>query len=1005
MSVLDAQTFWARVSDLHSSLMSDYGWNDVDSLAITMELPADEITFTKSSAFFIHLFGLELHGSVIILCKAALHVVAPDKTCTMLECLRHARPAQGPDLLLHRLCGDKSHDSTCETLVNLFKGCRSERVGRLLKMKFQGTLASSLERALSSVGSESIDVTANLGLSMSVKDDLALTGFRKAAITTHKVLKHCFVRLLEDAFDQGKSITHEQIAAQVDECCEDPSKINIKLPQGHYESCYFPIVQSGGLYDIRPSATTNNKMLSDDVIIVSLGVRYNFHCANMTRTFFVDPVPRVEANYRILLEVQRACLAVMLSGNRIALVAETAVNLVRQKHPHLLESLPKSLGFGLALDFRESALLLNARNQRKFAPNMIFNLAIGFQDLDLTTTDKVGALGSIRSLSKYSMLVADTVIIQANGDAPDVLTKHSKQWRDVSYFINDRNDDEPVRAHSQHKIVESQGAVLNSRLRHRTNTGIVKQSNNSRHEKQAELMQHKLAVKRNSIAPWNRRANSKTATDVVEVDAYQSTKEYPRDLPASEVFVDMQGQVIFAPMNGSQVPFHVSMIKNAVQPDPDRAATYLRINFFTPGQTLSKDVAPGTSKMIDQHSHSSTFVKEMLYRSHDSQRLTAAYRMIQELRKRFRQNALKAAEEADLVAQEKLVKMRDQRIPRMADLTMRPFVSGKKTTGTLETHTNGLRFTSKKHEIIDIMFSNIKHSLFQPCENEVMVLIHFHLKNPVLVGKKKTQGVQFFTEVVDASVALDNARQSVYDPDEFDEEQRERQLRKRLNEMFKEFCKKMERVAKHHHHHLEFDIPYRDLGFHGVPNREMVLIQPTVHCLVNLTESPVFIAELDDVEHVHFERCTFRSKNFDMVIILKNFELAPISINAIPMKELDAIQEWLTDCSITYTAGQASMSWKSVMNLVKNDTRFYEETDENDELKPAGWQFLQADDDDDGDEDGDDGDEDYNEEDGEDDDSIDDEDEDAAIDDDSDIDSKDDEEDALDWDSIEAVAG
>jgi len=516
-------------------------------------------------------------------------------------------------------------------------------------------------------------------------------------------------------------------------------------------------------------------------------------------------------------------------------------------------------------------------------------------------------------------------------------------------------------------------------------------------------MQQKLATKRSSTTPWNLRTNSTAATDVKEVNTYLSTKEYPRDLPASEVFVDMQGQVIFAPMNGSQVPFHVSMIKNAVQPDPDRAASYLRINFFTPGQTLSKDVSPGTSKMVDQHSHSSTFVKEMLYRSHDSQRLTAAYRMIQELRKRFRQNALKAAEEANLVAQEKLVKMRDQRIPRMADLTMRPFVSGKKTTGTLETHTNGLRFTSKKHEIIDVMFSNIKHSLFQPCENEVMVLIHFHLKNPVLIGKKKTKDVQFFTEVIDASVALDNARRSVYDPDEFDEEQRERQLRKRLNEMFKEFCKKMERVAKHHHHHLEFDIPYRDLGFHGVPNREMVLIQPTVHCLVNLTETPMFIVELDDVEHIHFERCTFRSKNFDMVIILKNFEVAPLTINAIPMNELDAIQEWLTDCSLTYTAGQASMSWKSVMNLVKNDARFYLETDENDESKPAGWQFLQADDGDDGDEEGDDGDEDYNEEDLDVDDTSDDEDDDDAMDDDSGMSNE--EEDALDWDSIEADAG
>lgn len=43
---------------------------------------------------------------------------------------------------------------------------------------------------------------------------------------------------------------------------------------------------------------------------------------------------------------------------------------------------------------------------------------------------------------------------------------------------------------------------------------------------------------------------------------------------------------------------------------------------------------------------------------------------------------------------------------------------------------------------------------------------------------------------------------------------------------------------------LEFDIPYRDLGWHGVPHREMVFIQPTVNCLVNLTEMPFFIVEV-----------------------------------------------------------------------------------------------------------------------------------------------------------------
>ena len=42
--------------------------------------------------------------------------------------------------------------------------------------------------------------------------------------------------------------------------------------------------------------------------------------------------------------------------------------------------------------------------------------------------------------------------------------------------------------------------------------------------------------------------------------------------------------------------------------------------------------------------------------------------------------------------------------------------------------------------------------------------------------------------------------------------------------------------------------------FVGVPFRSTVLLQPTTHCLVMLTEQPVFVITLDEVELVHFER-------------------------------------------------------------------------------------------------------------------------------------------------------
>ena len=45
---------------------------------------------------------------------------------------------------------------------------------------------------------------------------------------------------------------------------------------------------------------------------------------------------------------------------------------------------------------------------------------------------------------------------------------------------------------------------------------------------------------------------------------------------------------------------------------------------------------------------------------------------------------------------------------------------------------NGLRFISNKGEILDIMYSNVKHAIYQPCDKTTMVLVHFHLKVHIL---------------------------------------------------------------------------------------------------------------------------------------------------------------------------------------------------------------------------------------------------------------------------------
>jgi nucleosome binding factor SPN SPT16 subunit len=45
-----------------------------------------------------------------------------------------------------------------------------------------------------------------------------------------------------------------------------------------------------------------------------------------------------------------------------------------------------------------------------------------------------------------------------------------------------------------------------------------------------------------------------------------------------------------------------------------------------------------------------------------------------------------------------------------------------------------------------VTFSNIKYAFFQPCEQEIIAAIHFKLHEPIMIGKKKSDDIQFYSE-------------------------------------------------------------------------------------------------------------------------------------------------------------------------------------------------------------------------------------------------------------------
>lgn len=273
----------------------------------------------------------------------------------------------------------------------------------------------------------------------------------------------------------------------------------------------------------------------------------------------------------------------------------------------------------------------------------------------------------------------------------------------------------------------------------------------------------------------------------------------------------------------------------------------------------------------------------------------------------------------------------------MENIYVRPALETKRVAGTLEIHQNGLRYhlAGGQSRGIDILFSNIKHLFFQPSVQEMIVIIHIHLINPILVGKRKTKDVQFYREATEMAFDETGNRKRKHrygDEEEFEAEQEERRRRAALDKEFKTFAEKIAEAGRSEN--IQVDVPFRELGFNGVPSRASVWVQPTTDCVVQITEPPFLVITLSEIEIVHLERVQFGLKNFDMVIVYKDFNRAPTHINTIPVESLDPIKDWLDSCEIPFSEGPLNLNWATIMKTVTADPhQFFED---------GGWGFIAA---------------------------------------------------------------
>ncbi|XP_058191635.1 FACT complex subunit SPT16-like isoform X2 [Rhododendron vialii] len=933
---INLSTFGKRLKMLYSHWKehNDDLWGASEVLAIATPPPSEDLRYLKSSALNVWLVGYEFPDTIMVFMKKQIHFLCSQKKASLLEVVKKsAKEVMGAEVVVH--VKTKSDDGTA-LMETIFKAVRAQSksdghdtpvVGYIAREVPEGNLLESWAEKLKNSDFQLSDITNGFADLFAVKDSDEITNVKKAAYLTSSVMKHFVVPKLEKVIDEEKKISHSSLMDDTEKVILEPAKVKVKLKADNIDICYPPIFQSGGGFDLKPSASSNDENLyydSTSVIICAIGSRYNSYCSNVARTFLIDANVVQSKAYEVLLKAHDAAIGALKPGNKAGAAYQAAVSVVEKDAPEFVTNLTKSAGTGIGLEFRESGLSLNAKNDRVLKPGMIFNVSLGFQNLQAETKNP--------KTQNFSVLLSDTVIV--SGISPEVVTSiSSKAVKDVAYSFNEDDEEEEEEKPKVRSAANGSKASLPSKATLRSvNHEISKEEQRRQH--QAELARQKNEETARRLAgggsgSMDNRGGVRTSGELI---AYKSVNDLPppRDLA---IQIDQKREAILLPIYGSMVPFHVAMIKSVSSQQDTHRSCYIRIIFNVPGTAFNPH---DTNSLKFQ---SSIYIKEVSFRSKDPRHISEVVQLIKTLRRQVTSRESEKAERATLVSQEKLQVAGAKFKPiRLSDLWIRPVFGGRgrKLSGTLEAHTNGFRYsTSRPDERVDVMFANIKHAFFQPAEREMITLLHFHLHNHIMVGNKKTKDVQFYVEVMDVVQTLGGGKRSAYDPDEVEEEQRERDRKNKINMDFQNFVNRVNDLwgqTQFKSLDLEFDQPFRDLGFHGVPHKASAFIVPTSSCLVELIETPFVVITLNEIEIVNLERVGLGQKNFDMTIVFKDFKRDVFRIDSIPSTSLDGIKEWLDTTDLKYYEGRLNLNWRPILRTITDDPEKF--------IEDGGWEFL-----------------------------------------------------------------
>ena len=923
---IESERFYSHLEHIYnifgdSSSNELSSFHSIDAFVIVRGKFSDDIKEsiqTKTSIFHDYIFNYDFTDTLIFFSPKKVYFFVASKKKGYIDATKKPSGiANAPEIqTILRIPSEDSTEKVKEILENVKKDVNKAEIniGYLKAEKGIGKVVEDFYSVAENLESiHLIDTPLLIDEIIQIKDKEELNLINISSKFSCYILSY-LNKEFENDVDNEKAITHMEISSLVKKMydkenfkkkfAEKNSKYKINPP--YLEVKYSPVIQSGGHYTIDPFKVSDTNQLSPDIIICKASAEYKDYQSQVIRTFMINSSKNQQRQYKILLAAFEKMLEFLKEGAKTSKtfgeIYKEIKEFIISREETLKNCVPESMGYGIGLENPNDYLTITEDSNVPVQNGMVIFLHLSLQNLE--KDDK-----------NYMMQIGDTICIDGKGELINFTEKAAKNLDDIHYELeNNSKDNEKEENNINNNYAP--GVRVTRHMDKKVDEQLIDREKRKEHQEQL-LKEKNDEFKRRLEQGENFFKEEATIKkkDYSNLKCYESPKQFPPDLKNGKIYLDQKHYTVFLPIFKRMVPFHVGLIKNTSKSE-DSNYTILRINFLIPNSG---------NELESIQEQNPVFVREISYKFKDASYVQNIMTKIREMTKAYKAKEQEDKEKEDIIEQDKIVLRKDQRI-FLSEMYIKPTLLSKKSQGTLEAHVNGFRFITNKNERVDIIYKNIKHAFLQTCENELSAFVHFHLKNPIKVGKKKVSDIQFYREI--GSQADDiNMKGRGHDYDEYEMELKEQKRIDNMNKEFIRFTKKVEDLDV-----IKFELPFRELEFTGVPFKSNVTIFPTRNCIISLSELPFFVITVQEIELVYFERVSQNLKNFDMAFVFKDYSRPIKKISAIPIENLDMLKTWLDDNDILFSEGQFNLSWPKIMNIIKETPQDF--------IEGGCWNFL-----------------------------------------------------------------